>query len=128
VRRRVGTQRREAGWSGLTESELRVARLAAGGLTNRQIGERLFLSPHTVSSHLRHTFTKLDISSRVELVKIATRHEQTRSSARDQYRVRPLTSGDPHHLNAGVGPACLRTCANYVIDSLTFTPDTHARR
>jgi DNA-binding CsgD family transcriptional regulator len=76
VRRRVGTQRREAGWSGLTESELRVARLAAGGLTNRQIGERLFLSPHTVSSHLRHTFTKLDISSRVELVKIATRHEQ----------------------------------------------------
>jgi DNA-binding CsgD family transcriptional regulator/tetratricopeptide (TPR) repeat protein len=75
VRRRIGLQRRSAGWSGLTESELRVARLAARGLTNRQIGERLFISPHTVSSHLRHTFTKLEISSRVELARMATHHE-----------------------------------------------------
>jgi DNA-binding CsgD family transcriptional regulator len=79
VRRRNGQPRRTAGWSGLTESELRVARLAAGGLTNRQIGERLFLSPHTVSSHLRHTFTKLEISSRVELAKMAIQHEQSRA-------------------------------------------------
>jgi DNA-binding CsgD family transcriptional regulator len=75
VRRRIGAQRRTAGWSGLTESELRVARLAAGGLTNRQIGERLFISPHTVSSHLLHTFNKLEISSRVELAKMAAQHE-----------------------------------------------------
>ena len=64
---------------GLTESELRVARLAARGLTNRQIGEQLFLSPHTVSSHLRHTFTKLEISSRVELARMATQHDPTRA-------------------------------------------------
>jgi DNA-binding CsgD family transcriptional regulator len=75
VRRRIGLQRRSAGWGGLTESELRVARLAARGLTNRQIGERLFISPHTVSSHLRHTFTKLEISSRVELAAKAAQHE-----------------------------------------------------
>lgn len=75
VRRRIRPQRRRAGWGGLTESELRVARLAARGLTNRQIGERLFLSPHTVSSHLRHTFTKLEISSRVELARVAGQHE-----------------------------------------------------
>jgi DNA-binding CsgD family transcriptional regulator len=75
VRRRIGPQRRSAGWNALTESELRVARLAAHGLTNRQIGERLFISPHTVSSHLRHTFTKLEISSRVELARLATQHE-----------------------------------------------------
>jgi DNA-binding CsgD family transcriptional regulator/tetratricopeptide (TPR) repeat protein len=75
VRRRIGAQRRTAGWRGLTESELRVARLAARGLTNRQIGEQLFISPHTVSSHLRHTFTKLKISSRVELAKMAAQHE-----------------------------------------------------
>jgi DNA-binding CsgD family transcriptional regulator len=79
VRRRIGPQRRSAGWGGLTESELRVARLAARGLTNRQIGERLFISPHTVSSHLRHTFTKLEISSRVELARIATQHEPARA-------------------------------------------------
>ena len=80
VRRRIGSpQRRRAGWDGLTESELRVARLAARGLTNRQIGEQLFLSPHTVSSHLRHTFTKLAISSRVELARMATQHDPTRA-------------------------------------------------
>ena len=76
VRRRIGSrQRPRAGWRGLTESELRVARLAARGLTNRQIGERLFISPHTVSSHLRHTFTKLEISSRIELARMAGQHE-----------------------------------------------------
>jgi DNA-binding CsgD family transcriptional regulator len=80
VRRRIGVRPRPgAGWSGLTESELRVARLAALGMTNRQIGERLFLSPHTVSSHLRHTFTKLAITSRVELARIATQHEPARA-------------------------------------------------
>jgi DNA-binding CsgD family transcriptional regulator len=80
VRRRIGVRLRpSAGWSGLTESELRVARLAARGLTNRQIGERLFLSPHTVSSHLRHTFTKLEITSRVELARMATQHEPARA-------------------------------------------------
>jgi DNA-binding CsgD family transcriptional regulator/tetratricopeptide (TPR) repeat protein len=79
VRRRIGPQRRKAGWSGLTESELRVAQLAARGLTNRQIGERLFLSPHTVSSHLRHTFTKLQISSRIELARMAVKYEPARA-------------------------------------------------
>lgn len=53
----------------LTESELRVVRLVADGLTNRQIAHRLFLSPHTVDSHLRHSFTKLGVNSRVELTK-----------------------------------------------------------
>ncbi|MDA2811419.1 LuxR C-terminal-related transcriptional regulator [Nocardiopsis sp. RSe5-2] len=55
--------------SGLTGSEMRVARLVAEGLTNREVAARLHLSPHTVDSHLRHSFTKLDISSRVELTR-----------------------------------------------------------
>ena len=41
--------------------------MVAGGATNRQAAERLFLSPHTVSTHLRHAFDKLGIRSRVEL-------------------------------------------------------------
>jgi len=53
----------------LTPSELRVARLVAEGLTNREIADRLYLSPHTVDSHLRHAFTKLGVRSRVELTR-----------------------------------------------------------
>jgi DNA-binding CsgD family transcriptional regulator len=41
-----------------------VAELAAAGLPNRQIAERLLLSPKTVASHLRHAFQKLGITSR----------------------------------------------------------------
>jgi DNA-binding CsgD family transcriptional regulator len=63
------------GWSGLTKSELDVVRLVSQGLTNRQTAERLFLSRHTVSNHLRHAFTKLDITSRVELARLAAVHD-----------------------------------------------------
>ena len=51
----------------LTASELRVARLAADGFTNREIAERLFVTERTVETHLRHAFQKLDISSRLQL-------------------------------------------------------------
>jgi DNA-binding CsgD family transcriptional regulator len=56
-----------AGWASLTDTERTVAGLVAEGLTNRQVGERMFLSSHTVSFHLRHVFGKLSIRSRVEL-------------------------------------------------------------
>ncbi|MCB5910443.1 helix-turn-helix transcriptional regulator [Streptomyces sp. SF28] len=57
------------GWSNLTPSELRVVRLVADGLTNRQVASRLSLSTHTIDSHLRHSFAKLGISRRVELAR-----------------------------------------------------------
>jgi DNA-binding CsgD family transcriptional regulator len=56
-----------SGVDALTASELRVARLAADGLTNREIAERLFVTERTVETHLRHAFQKLDISSRLQL-------------------------------------------------------------
>ena len=72
VRRRLVTQeRQETGWAAMTDSELAVARLVAQGLTNREVAEQLFVSPHTVSSHLRRVFAKLDINSRVELTRLA---------------------------------------------------------
>jgi DNA-binding CsgD family transcriptional regulator len=52
-----------------------VARLVAQGLTNREVAERLFVSQHTVSGHLRHVFAKLDINSRVELTRLAAVHD-----------------------------------------------------
>jgi DNA-binding CsgD family transcriptional regulator len=56
------------GWDSLTEAERRVVGLVNEGLTNRQAAERLFVSPHTVSTHLRHVFVKLGVSSRRELL------------------------------------------------------------
>ena len=51
----------------LTPQEVQVARLAAGGQTNPEIGAQLFLSPRTVEWHLTKAFGKLGISSRKQL-------------------------------------------------------------
>ena len=76
VRRRVATAEKPvAGWAAMTRSELTVAELAANGLTNREIAERLFVSPHTVNTHLRHVFAKLDINSRVDLTRLSTERD-----------------------------------------------------
>ncbi|MEO3746348.1 AAA family ATPase [Plantactinospora sp. B5E13] len=74
--RAQGERRPRTGWGSLTESELRVARLVADGHTNRQIADRLFLSPHTVDSHIRHAFAKLGVSSRVDLTRLVLTNDQ----------------------------------------------------
>ncbi|MEU3693347.1 helix-turn-helix transcriptional regulator [Streptomyces narbonensis] len=76
VRRRPSTAGLSAAWPELTAAEIRVVRLVARGLTNQQVAEHLSLSPHTVSSHLRRAFTKLDITSRVELTRLV-RHRDS---------------------------------------------------
>jgi DNA-binding CsgD family transcriptional regulator len=65
ARRRTVETREE-----LTIQEAQVARLARGGLSNSAIGERLFISQHTVAYHLRKVFTKLDIASRSQLGRV----------------------------------------------------------
>jgi DNA-binding CsgD family transcriptional regulator len=81
--RRLGVRKRPAsadrpkfGWDSLTDTESAVAKLAADGHTNREIAERLFISPHTVNTHLRHVFEKLEINSRVALIRHARDRDQ----------------------------------------------------
>jgi DNA-binding NarL/FixJ family response regulator len=51
----------------LTPQEMQIAELAASGMTNREIGQQLFLSHRTVASHLYRLFPKLGITTRSEL-------------------------------------------------------------
>jgi DNA-binding CsgD family transcriptional regulator len=55
--------------SQLTASELRVAKMAADGLTNREIAQSLFLTENTIHTHLKSVFRKLDIGSRSQLAR-----------------------------------------------------------
>ena len=64
--------RPSAGWDALTPAELKVVALVAEGLTNAEIGRRLFISPGTARIHLSHIFAKLDVANRTELAARAT--------------------------------------------------------
>ncbi len=70
-----GERKRPAsGWASLTPTERDVVRLVTEGLANKDIATRLFVSPRTVQTHLTHVYTKLGLSSRVQLVQEAARH------------------------------------------------------
>ncbi len=70
-----GERKRPAsGWASLTPTECDVVRLVSEGLANNDIATRLFVSPRTVQTHLTHVYTKLGLSSRVQLVQEAARH------------------------------------------------------
>jgi len=61
-------RRRDPGaWAQLSPQELQIAQLAAEGLSNREIGEQLYLSHRTVESHLYRLFPKLGVTSRAQL-------------------------------------------------------------
>jgi predicted ATPase/class 3 adenylate cyclase/DNA-binding CsgD family transcriptional regulator len=71
-RDRGGRKRASSGWDSLTPAELDVVRLVCEGLGNKDIAERLFVSPRTVQAHLTHVYTKLGLTSRVQLAQEAT--------------------------------------------------------
>jgi DNA-binding NarL/FixJ family response regulator len=77
VRRRhwvTSATRPVTGWDSLTDTEQAVAGLVAEGLSNNQVGARMYISTHTVAHHLRQAFRKLSIASRVELTRIVIEH------------------------------------------------------
>ena len=73
-RGRFAGKRPTSGWETLTPTERDVVRLVSEGLTNNDIATRLFISPRTVQTHLTHVYTKLGLTSRVQLAQQAARH------------------------------------------------------
>jgi predicted ATPase/DNA-binding CsgD family transcriptional regulator len=74
AKRGRGERKRPAsGWGSLTPTERDVVRLVSEGLANNDVAARLFVSPRTVQTHLTHVYTKLGLTSRVQLAQEATR-------------------------------------------------------
>jgi transcriptional regulator of acetoin/glycerol metabolism/DNA-binding CsgD family transcriptional regulator len=80
-RRNAASVRPTFGWDSLSETERYLADLVAEGLTNKQAAARLFLSRHTIDSHLRHIYCKLGINSRVELTRLVTTYADAPAAA-----------------------------------------------
>jgi HD-GYP domain-containing protein (c-di-GMP phosphodiesterase class II) len=66
--------RRQDGPGGLTQREVEVLRLLARGLSNREIGERLVISPKTVGNHVEHIYSKIHASTRATASLFAMQH------------------------------------------------------
>jgi DNA-binding CsgD family transcriptional regulator len=75
VRARGERKRPTTGWESLTPTERSVVKLVAEGLTNPQIGDRLFIGGGTVKTHLAHAFAKLGIRSRSQLAAEVARRQ-----------------------------------------------------
>ncbi|BBZ42470.1 helix-turn-helix transcriptional regulator [Mycobacterium conspicuum] len=76
ARRGKGERRRPTmGWASLTPAERDVVRLVCDGLGNKEIAQRLLISPRTVQTHLTHVYTELNLTSRVQLVQEASSHD-----------------------------------------------------
>lgn len=82
--RHVMHRRAQSGWQSLTPSERAVVDLVAEGLSNPQIGQRLYVSRKTVQTHLGHVFAKLHITSRAQLAAEATRRRA--NTAREKHQ------------------------------------------
>ena len=67
-------KRASSGWASLTRAELDVVKLVSEGLGNKDVAARLFVSPRTVQAHLTHIYTKLGLTSRVQLAQEAAKH------------------------------------------------------
>jgi DNA-binding CsgD family transcriptional regulator len=77
-RARGSRRRPDHGWGSLTSAELEVVRLAVDGLSNPQIGARLYMSRSTVKTHLSHVYAKLGVANRTELAAQAPDEEKRR--------------------------------------------------
>ena len=75
VLRRLDRLRRSSGPANLTAREVEVLALLAGGLSNREIGARLFISANTAANHVRSILVKTGAANRTQAARYATEHE-----------------------------------------------------
>jgi DNA-binding CsgD family transcriptional regulator len=73
LRGRGERKRASSGWASLTRAELEVVKHVREGLANKEVAARLFVSPRTVQAHLTHIYTKLGLTSRVQLAQEAAK-------------------------------------------------------
>jgi DNA-binding CsgD family transcriptional regulator len=73
LRGRGERKRASSGWASLTRAELDVVKHVAEGLGNKEVAARLFVSPRTVQAHLTHIYTKLGLTSRIQLAREASK-------------------------------------------------------
>src|SRR5436309_1229740 len=92
----VASRRRapaDTGWSSLTDTERRIAVLVSEGLTNAQIGARMFMSRHTARVHLRHVFRKLGVNLSTDRYFFTI----SRDSKNDPREMRVMEDGKMRH-------------------------------
>jgi DNA-binding CsgD family transcriptional regulator len=114
-------------WPELTASELAVVRLVSQGATDREVAQRLYISAHTVNSHLRHVFAKLGIRSRVELAHQAGQRQAAElppAAGAGPGLVRGPDRGECQYLRpppcrASLTPAILARAGPAAVDHLT---------
>src|SRR6266511_2107890 len=71
-------RRTDHGWGSLTPTEVKVVKLVAKGMSNPRIAEQLFLSRRTVQTHVSHVLAKLDLHSRTDIAREASRRDLAR--------------------------------------------------
>src|SRR6266511_3845380 len=107
VRRARGSRRRPStGWDSLTPTELEVVRLVVDGLSNLEIGRRLFMSRGTVKTHLSHIYAKLGVAIRAELATRTTARVPMRMHGHRHSRSRA------HPLGVAVGNQSAAVCGS----------------
>jgi DNA-binding CsgD family transcriptional regulator/tetratricopeptide (TPR) repeat protein len=75
IKRSAAVARQASGWESLTDAELTVAVRVAQGQRSKEVAEQLYLSTHTINTHLQHIFSKLGLRSRVELTRALLDHK-----------------------------------------------------
>ena len=96
-----------AGLGALTPQQREIIGLAAQGLTNREIGLRMHLSPRTVQSHLHRSFPKLGIAGRLQLHAVITPAD--RPGRRPPGRILPTITGPGNRIGTARAPGPART-------------------
>jgi len=110
----------------LTPQQRQIVRLAGDGLTDREIGDRLFLSPRTVSSHLYRSYPKLGVASRHQLRDVIAR-AGTPATTHPKHRQRDASVSLPRSLPVGKTSSIATLAAQQASAMCSSAADTRSQ-